>query len=100
VGLFNSKYRIPGKKWRGADREAPTGAQPPRKPRTIRVGTCLFDGVGPRIATGDHYASAGMLTLRPDYLAGLLTAATGTSMAAPQIAFKAMPCCAPCRRPT
>jgi hypothetical protein len=52
-------------------------------------GTCLFDGMGPRIATGDHYASAGMLTLRPDYLAGLLTAGTGTSMAAPRIAYKA-----------
>ena len=52
-------------------------------------GTCLFDGIGRRIATGDHYASSGMLTLRPDYLAGLLTAATGTSMAAPRIAYKA-----------
>ena len=52
-------------------------------------GTCLFDGMGPRIATGHHYASAGMLTLRPDYLEGLLTAATGTSMAAPLIAYKA-----------
>jgi Subtilase family len=30
-----------------------------------------------------------MLTLRADYLAGLLTAATGTSMAAPRIAYKA-----------
>jgi subtilisin family serine protease len=52
-------------------------------------GTCLFDGIGPRIASGDHYASAGMLTLRPDYLAGLLTAATGTSMAVPRVAYKA-----------
>ena len=52
-------------------------------------GTCLFDGMGPRVATGHHYASAGMLTLRPDYLAGLLTSATGTSMAAPRIAYKA-----------
>jgi hypothetical protein len=30
-----------------------------------------------------------MLTLRADYVAGLLTAATGTSMAAPRIAYKA-----------
>lgn len=52
-------------------------------------GTCLFDGMRPRVATGDHYASAGMLTLRADYRAGLLTAATGTSMAAPRIAYKA-----------
>jgi hypothetical protein len=36
-----------------------------------------------------QYASAGMLTLRADYLDGLLTAATGTSMAAPRIAYKA-----------
>jgi hypothetical protein len=41
-----------------------------------------------RIVTGDHYASAGMLTLRPDYLQGLLTSSTGT-MAAPRIAYKA-----------
>ncbi|MFL9828082.1 S8 family peptidase [Rhodoplanes sp. SY1] len=52
-------------------------------------GTCLFDGMGPRIATGDHYSSAGMLTLRPDYLKGMLTASTGTSMAAPRVAYKA-----------
>jgi hypothetical protein len=30
-----------------------------------------------------------MLTLRPDYLKGLLTSSTGTSMAAPRIAYKA-----------
>lgn len=52
-------------------------------------GTCLFDGMIPRVATGDHYASAGMLTLRPDYLQGLLTSATGTSMAVPRVAYKA-----------
>ena len=66
------------------------GANKAIKPDLVdHGGTCLFDGMGPRIATGDHYASAGMLTLRPDYLAGLLTAATGTSMAAPRIAYKA-----------
>lgn len=52
-------------------------------------GTCLFDGMIPGIVTGNQYASAGMLTLRADYLDGLLTAATGTSMAAPRIAYKA-----------
>jgi subtilisin family serine protease len=52
-------------------------------------GTCLFDGMIPRVATGDHYSSAGMLTLRADYLKGLLTSATGTSMAAPRVAYKA-----------
>ena len=66
------------------------GANKAIKPDLVdHGGTCLFDGMGPRIATGDHYASAGMLTLRPDYLRGLLTAATGTSMAAPRIAYKA-----------
>jgi hypothetical protein len=66
------------------------GANGAIKPDLVDFGgTCLFDGMGPRIATGHHYASAGMLTLRPDYLAGLLTAATGTSMAAPRIAYKA-----------
>lgn len=52
-------------------------------------GTCLFDGGVQKIVTGDSYASAGMLTLRPDFLKGLLTASTGTSMAAPRVAYKA-----------
>jgi hypothetical protein len=52
-------------------------------------GTVLFDGMTQRIVSGDQYASAGMLTLRPDYLGGLLTSSTGTSMAAPRIAYKA-----------
>jgi hypothetical protein len=52
-------------------------------------GTVLFDGMTQRVVSGDHYASAGMLTLRPDYLRGLLTSSTGTSMAAPRIAYKA-----------
>jgi hypothetical protein len=52
-------------------------------------GTVLFDGMTQRVVSGDQYASAGMLTLRPDYLRGLLTSSTGTSMAAPRIAYKA-----------
>lgn len=52
-------------------------------------GTVLFDGMTQRVVSGDQYASAGMLTLRPDYLQGLLTSSTGTSMAAPRIAYKA-----------
>jgi Subtilase family len=52
-------------------------------------GTVLFDGMTQRIVTGDHYASAGMLTLRSDYLRGLLTSSTGTSMAAARVAYKA-----------
>lgn len=66
------------------------GANGAIKPDLVDYGgTCLFDGMMSRVATGHHFASAGMLTLRPDYRAGLLTAATGTSMAAPRIAFKA-----------
>ncbi|WP_257180737.1 MULTISPECIES: S8 family peptidase [Bradyrhizobium] len=52
-------------------------------------GTCIFDGATQRIATGENYASSGMLTFRAEYLQGLLTAATGTSMAAPRVAYKA-----------
>ncbi len=52
-------------------------------------GTCIFDGGTQRVAVGEHFASSGMLTLRADYLQGLLTSATGTSMAAPRIAYKA-----------
>lgn len=66
------------------------GANGAIKPEFVEYGgTCLFDGMTQRIVTGDHYASAGMLTLRPDYLQGLITSATGTSMAAPRIAYKA-----------
>ena len=66
------------------------GANDAIKPELIDYGgTVLFDGITQRIVTGDHYASAGMLTLRPDYLQGLLTSSTGTSMAAPRIAYKA-----------
>jgi subtilisin family serine protease len=66
------------------------GANNSIKPDLVDFGgTVLFDGMTQRIVTGDHYASAGMLTLRPDYLQGLLTSATGTSMAAPRIAYKA-----------
>ena len=66
------------------------GANGAIKPDLVDYGgTCLYDGFGQRLVTGHHYASAGMLTLRPDYLAGLLTASTGTSMAAPRIAYKA-----------
>jgi hypothetical protein len=66
------------------------GANDSIKPDLVDFGgTVLFDGMTQRIVTGDHYASAGMLTLRPDYLQGLLTSSTGTSMAAPRIAHKA-----------
>ncbi|MBN9597112.1 MAG: S8 family peptidase [Afipia sp.] len=66
------------------------GANDSVKPDLVDFGgTALYDGMTQTIVTGDKYASAGMLTLRPDYTQGLITASTGTSMAAPRIAFKA-----------
>lgn len=66
------------------------GANDSIKPDLVDFGgTVLFDGMTQRIVSGDDYASAGMLTLRADYIQGLLTSSTGTSMAAPRIAFKA-----------
>jgi hypothetical protein len=66
------------------------GANDSIKPDLVDFGgTVLFDGMTQRIVSGDQYASAGMLTLRADYIQGLLTSSTGTSMAAPRIAFKA-----------
>jgi subtilisin family serine protease len=66
------------------------GANDSVKPDLVDFGgTVLFDGMTQRIVSGDVYASAGMLTLRADYIQGLLTSSTGTSMAAPRIAFKA-----------
>ncbi|MBR0690704.1 S8 family peptidase [Bradyrhizobium manausense] len=52
-------------------------------------GTCVFDGGTQRVAAGEDFASAGMFTLHADYVRGLLASATGTSMAAPRIAYKA-----------
>ncbi|WP_084030550.1 S8 family peptidase [Bradyrhizobium paxllaeri] len=52
-------------------------------------GTCVFDGGTQRVAAGEDFASSGMLTLRADYIQGLLASATGTSMAAPRIVYKA-----------
>ena len=66
------------------------GANGSIKPDLVDFGgTCLFDGGTQRIVTGAQYASAGMLTLRPDYIQGLITSASGTSMAAPRVAYKA-----------
>lgn len=52
-------------------------------------GTLVFDGHAGRLADGGRFASAGMLTLNPDYRQSLFTGATGTSYAAPRIAYKA-----------
>jgi hypothetical protein len=66
------------------------GANDAVKPDLVDFGgTVLFDGMTQAIVSGDRYASAGMLTLRPDYTQGLITSSTGTSMAAPRIAYKA-----------
>lgn len=52
-------------------------------------GTLVFNGHSNRIVKGDNWASAGMLTLEPDYRRSLFTAVTGTSYAAPRVAYKA-----------
>jgi subtilisin family serine protease len=52
-------------------------------------GTLVFDGHVDRLRRGADWASAGVLTLNDDYLRSLFTAATGTSYAAPRVAYKA-----------
>ena len=52
-------------------------------------GTLVFDGHSGQLKRGAQWASAGMLTLSPDYLRSLFTAETGTSFAAPRVAYKA-----------
>ncbi|MGO9547694.1 MAG: S8 family peptidase [Rhodomicrobium sp.] len=52
-------------------------------------GTLVFNGFTDRLLRGQHWSSAGMLTLEPDYRRSLFTAATGTSYAAPRVAYKA-----------
>ena len=52
-------------------------------------GTLVFDGNVDRLVRGADWASAGVLTLHENYLRSLFTAATGTSYAAPRVAYKA-----------
>jgi hypothetical protein len=52
-------------------------------------GTLVFDGAIPRLASGRDWASAGVTTLSAKYLDGLFTHASGTSYAAPLVAYKA-----------
>lgn len=52
-------------------------------------GTIVFNGHVNRLLQGSHWASAGMLTLSDDYRRSLFTAASGTSYAAPRVAYKA-----------
>lgn len=60
------------------------------KPELIDYGgTAVFSGMAQRLMTGANWESAGIITLRAKYLDGLFEASTGTSMAAPRVAFKA-----------
>ncbi|MBX9925011.1 MAG: S8 family peptidase, partial [Hyphomicrobiaceae bacterium] len=52
-------------------------------------GTVIFDGHTNSLQRGQEVASAGMVTLEPEYRRSFFTAATGTSFAAPRIAYKA-----------
>ncbi|HML27631.1 MAG TPA: S8 family peptidase, partial [Hyphomicrobium sp.] len=52
-------------------------------------GTVIFDGHSNSLQRGQEVASAGVVTLEPEYRRSLFTAATGTSFAAPRIAYKA-----------
>jgi hypothetical protein len=52
-------------------------------------GTLVFNGHVNKLMRGADWASAGVLTLNDDYLKSLFTAATGTSYAAPRVAYKA-----------
>lgn len=52
-------------------------------------GTCLYNGDTGRIVTGYHWESAGIATTSPDYRRALFVTASGTSYAAPRVAYKA-----------
>jgi subtilisin family serine protease len=60
------------------------------KPDVVDVGgTLVFDGAVGRLRPGEELPSAGVLTLHHDYLTRLFTAGSGTSYAAPRVAFSA-----------
>ncbi|MGY3610964.1 MULTISPECIES: S8 family peptidase [unclassified Bradyrhizobium] len=60
------------------------------KPDVVDVGgTLIFDPIVARLRGGEDLASAGIITLHNDYLDCLFTAASGTSYAAPRVAFSA-----------
>lgn len=52
-------------------------------------GTCVYDGGTGRVVTGAQWPSAGMATTSAAYRQSLFTAITGTSFAAPRVAYKA-----------
>lgn len=60
------------------------------KPDVVEVGgTLIFDPVVARLRGGEDLASAGVLTLYHSYLDRLFTGGSGTSYAAPRVAFSA-----------
>jgi hypothetical protein len=60
------------------------------KPDVVELGgTLIFDPIVARLRGGEDLASAGVLTLCHRYLDRLFTAGSGTSYAAPRVAFSA-----------
>jgi hypothetical protein len=60
------------------------------KPDVVEIGgTLIFDPVVARLRGGEDVGSAGVLTLYHNYLDHLFTAGSGTSYAAPRVAFSA-----------
>lgn len=60
------------------------------KPDVVEIGgTLIFDPVVARLRGGEDVGSAGVLTLYHRYLERLFTAGSGTSYAAPRVAFSA-----------
>ncbi|WP_157860970.1 S8 family serine peptidase [Bradyrhizobium viridifuturi] len=60
------------------------------KPDVVEIGgTLIFDPVVARLRGGEDVGSAGVLTLYHSYLDRLFTAGSGTSYAAPRVAFSA-----------
>jgi hypothetical protein len=60
------------------------------KPELIDyAGTAVFNGATQKLMLGAHWDSAGIVTTYAKYQDALFTAATGSSMAAPRVAFKA-----------
>ena len=60
------------------------------KPELVDYGgTAVFNGGTQKLMLGAHWDTAGVVTMHAKYQDALFTAATGTSMAAPRVAFKA-----------
>lgn len=60
------------------------------KPELVDYGgTAVFNGLAQRLMLGADWDTAGIVTMRANYQDALFMASTGTSMAAPRVAFKA-----------